>query len=813
MKPVMALQPGDRLGPYEIQALLGVGGMGEVYRGRHTRLGREVAIKILTERLAGDPRSLLRFEREARAVAALSHPNILAIHDFGEDRGIHFAVTELLDGEALRHRLTRERFAWRKAVEIGIAIANGLAAAHAKGIVHRDLKPENVFLTSGGLVKVLDFGLARFDADAEPGADLTSSPTEALVTEAGTILGTFQYMSPEQVSGEPADARSDIFSFGSVLYEMLSGQRAFDGRSMGQIMAAVLRDQPREISRIGVELPVGLDRIVARCLEKDPAERFQTARDLVFALEEVSGASANIPATATASTPTSTRPAPLPRGRSARLWMAVLAVSIVAAVALLFRPDWREGIVRGRGGGPVPSLAILPFENASKDPDDEYLSEGLTESLIDLMSRVSSLKVMARSTVFRLQGTADPLEAGRKLGVAAVLTGAVSRRGSQLSIAAELVEASTGARLWGEKYDRQFADLLRVQDSIAMAVVDALRLPLSDQEKRTVGRSGTENPEAYELYLKARHFFRRDSEEDTLEARRLYLGALEQDPRFVDARMGLVATYGSSAVSGFAPPGEASARAEEEARKVLAIDPGNVSARASLALRRFFYHWDWKGTERELAELSTDPRVLLGEQFRPIGISFWARGRTEDAIALMERALRIDPGNLVLRNTTGNFLAYAGRFDEAKRYYRAALEVEPSDPRPLFGLAEVLKRQGDIRGAIETRRKAYEISGEEDGAQALATARTEKDYQNAERLVAQSRLEKLEALAEERYVSPLDLARLYSQVGDREKAFASLESAFVERTGGLVFLKVERVWDPIRGDPRFASLVRRVGIP
>src|ERR1700682_3434077 len=342
----MPLQTGDRLGAYEIQALLGVGGMGEVYRGRDTRLGREVAIKVLPERLAGDPGSLARFEREAKAVAALSHPNILAIHDFGEDRGIRFAVTELLDGETLRQRLSRERPAWRKAVEIGIAMADGLSAAHAKGIVHRDLKPENVFLTSGGLVKILDFGLARSeaDADAPPAGHLTSVPTEALATEAGTILGTVGYMSPEQISGVPADARSDIFSFGCVLYEMLSGRRAFGGVSPGQTMAAILRDQPPEISRSGIELPVGLDRIVARCLEKNPNERFQTARDLAFALKEMSGASASVSVSAASISP-GTRLPLLPRARRVPWWIVPLAILIVAGIALLLRPGWRPRLL------------------------------------------------------------------------------------------------------------------------------------------------------------------------------------------------------------------------------------------------------------------------------------------------------------------------------------------------------------------------------------------------------------------------------------------------------------------------------------
>jgi len=787
--------------------------MGEVYRGRDTRLDREVAIKILPERLAADPKNLARFEREAKAVAALSHPNILAIHDFGEDRGIRFAVTELLHGETLRERLERERPAWRKAVEIGIAIAEGLAAAHARGIVHRDLKPENVFLTSSGLVKILDFGLARSEAEVRPLDHLTSVPTRTSVTEAGTILGTVGYMSPEQVNGEPADARSDIFSLGCVLYEALSGRRAFGGGSAAQTMAAILRDQPPELSRSGAELPVGLDRIVARCLEKNPNERFQTARDLAFALKEVSGASAAFPPIAAASISSDTRLPPLPRPGPVRWWMVAPAVVIAAAVILVLRPGWREGLFHPAGAGSVQSLAVLPFQNASKDPDAEYLGDGLTESLIDQMSRVSSLKVMARGTVFRFKWTTDPQEAGRKLGVGAVLTGSVFRRGNQLSISAELVEISTGARLWGEKYDRPFEDLLRVQDSIASDISDALRLRLTGEEKRALGRHGTENPEAYELSLKARFFLLRDTEEGDLEARRLYLQAVEKDPRFADAHVGVATTYNRSAVGGYARPAEAWARADEELRKALDLDPGNVLARCALANRRFFFDWDWKRTERDYRELSADSRVLLGEQFRPIGMSFWARGRTEEAVALMEKALRADPGNTVSKIMMGNFLAQAGRLEEAIGFYRAALEAEPSDPRPLFGLAEVLRRRGDVKGAIDARRKAYELSGEEDGAKALAMARTEKDYENAEAAVARFRLGELEALAKERYVSPLDLARLQAQVGEREKAFASLEAAFAERSAGLVFLKVEQAWDPIRDDTRFASLVRRVGIP
>jgi tetratricopeptide (TPR) repeat protein len=394
-----------------------------------------------------------------------------------------------------------------------------------------------------------------------------------------------------------------------------------------------------------------------------------------------------------------------------------------------------------------------------------------------------------------------------------VLTGNVSRRGDRILISTELMETATGARLWGEKYDRPFSDLLRVQDSIASEISDALRLRLSSQQKSTLGGHGTENPEAYELFLKARFSLLRDNEEGDLEARRLYLQAVEKDPKFADAHVGIATTYNRSAVGGYARPAEAWPRAEEETRKALDLDPGNVLARCVLAHRHFFYDWDWTRTEREYRELANDSRLFLGELWRPIALFHWARGRTEEAVALIEKALRVDPGDLVSRIMMGNFLAQAGRLDEAIGDYRAVAQSAPSDPRPLFGLAEVLKRRGDVKGAIDTRRRAYELSGEEDGAKALAAAVTEKDYEDAEAAVARFRLGELETLSKERYVSPLDIARLQAQVGEREKAFANLEGAFTERSAGLVFLKVERAWDLVRDDPRFAALVRRIGIP
>jgi serine/threonine-protein kinase len=803
----MPLQAGDRLGPYQIQALLGVGGMGEVYRGRDTRLGREVALKVISPRLVGDPSLRRRFELEARAASVLNHPSIVTVYDVGESEGVSWIAMEWVEGRTLRQAIAGGPLPLRDVVSIARQVADGLAAAHAKGVVHRDLKPENVMLTGDGRSKILDFGLARqtlgeaLEGPASHVGTLTPPPSDA--TREGTILGTVGYMSPEQAAGRPADFRSDQFSLGLIVYEMLAGRRAFERPTAVETLSAVIREEPVALSSLRPGLPEALLGLIARCLAKRPEERFASTRELAAALEAFGAGQS-----AASEAPTEVRPAPEP---TPRRWLRRPALVLGAVLALALAAAGGIRFLASRNT--IDSLAVLPFENASREPEAEYLGDGLTESLIDQMSRVPSLKVMARATVFRFKGTADPLEAGRTLGVGAVLTGKVSRRGDRLSISAELVDITTGARLWGERYDRPFGDLLSVQDGIASDVARQLRPRLSSDERQTLGRHGTDNAEAYELYLKARFFLLRETEEDDLEARRLYLKALEKDPRFVDAHVGVGMTYARSAVSGWSRPAEAWPRAGEELQKALDLDPGNVLARCVVANRRFFGEWDWPGAERDYRELVSESRVLTSEIFRPIALFHWARGRPDEAVALMEKALLVDPGNLNSMQMRADFLAQDGRLDEATSAYRAILETEPTDPYPRFGLAEVLRRRGDVKGAIEALRKAYELSGEETGAKALASAKTEKDYESAEARVARSRLAGLEALASERYVSSLDLARLSAQAGDREKALGMLEAALAERSPGLVFLKVERAWDPVRDDPRFAAVVRRVGIP
>lgn len=808
----MPLQSGDRLGPYAIQDLLGVGGMGEVYRGRDTRLGRDVALKVISPTRVGDPGLRRRFEREARAASVLNHPSIVTVYDVGDTDGIPWIAMEWVEGRTLRQAMAQGPLHVREALKIAQQIAGGLAAAHAKGIVHRDLKPGNVMLTADGRCKIVDFGLARqTPGEALEGpisqADTMDAPA-AEATREGAILGTVGYMSPEQASGKPVDFRSDQFSFGVIAYEMLTGQRAFERPTPVETLAAVIREEPVPLSSLRPATPEPLRQLIATCLAKRPEDRFASTRDLAAALDSLATGS-----TGAAGIPTETDVAlqleaspRRARGRRALLSGAALGLALAAAWAFRLYTSSTA----------IDTLAVLPFENKSNDPEAEYLGDGLTESLIGLMSRLPSLRVMARATVFRFKGTPDPLEAGRKLGVGAILTGSVSRRGDRLSISAELVEIETGARLWGETYDRPLADLLLVQDSIASDISERLRPHLSADDKRTLAQRGTSNPEAYDLFLKATFALAKDTEEGDLEARRLFREAVEKDPRFVEARAGFALTFARSAVNGYERPADTWPRLDEEMAKALDLDPGNVHARAQVANRHFFFDWDFRRTEREYRALLDDPRLLQLKRFRPIhpiALFLWMQGRTEEAVALMDAGLLDDPGNVETRTMRADFLAQAGQLDAAIAGYRGIVESEPGHPGPRFGLAEVLKRKGDVTGAIEALRKAYELTEEQEGVDALSSARSEQDYENAEVVVARRRLADLEALGQERYVSPLDVARLHARVGDREKAFADLEKAFGERSPGLVFLKIDRVWDRIRDDSRFADLVRRVGIP
>ncbi len=516
---------GRTLGHYELTSLLGAGGMGEVYRARDLRLDRDVAVKILPEHLAQDVEALRRFEREAKAVAALSHPNILSIFDFGTEAGVSYAVMELLKGETLRARLQRGAMDWREMVEIGSAIAEGLAAAHAKNIIHRDLKPENIFLTNSGQVKILDFGIARVKRTISPDAETLTTSIET--TKHGVVMGTLGYMSPEQVKGEAAEAPSDIFSLGCVLYEMLSGQRPFVRATTAEMIAAILEAEPAPLTGTKTKLPAEIGRIVNHCLQKKPDERYQSARDLTF----------NLKAMLTGKTIS----APLPKSLNRRNRLAIRSVA-VALVVLLSITAWL--FWGNKSVGAIDSLAILPLVNASGDANLDYLSEGITDGLINNLSQLRQLRVMARGTVFSYKDKeVDPRKVGKELKVRAVLSGKMTQRGDTLSIQADLVNASDGSQIWGDRYTRKLTDTQAILEEIARQISEKLRLRLSSDEQQRVTKRQTENPEAYHLYWNGRYYSNLFTTEDLRKGIKLMNQAVEADPTYALAHAGLSASY------------------------------------------------------------------------------------------------------------------------------------------------------------------------------------------------------------------------------------------------------------------------------
>ena len=789
----MTLAAGTRLGPYEILSPLGAGGMGEVYRARDTRLGREVAVKVLPERLAGDPKALSRFEREAKAVAALSHPNILAIHDFGQERGIRYAVTELLEGQTLRERLVHERLTWHKAAEIGIAIGDGLSAAHAREIVHRDLKPENIYLTSGGHVKILDFGLAR--ADAVPSEQLTAAPTESVATEAGTVLGTLGYMSPEQVRGEPADSRSDLFSFGCVLYEMLTGSRAFPGESPGQTMAAILRDQPAEFAALGTQVPEGVDRIVRRCLEKSPGERFQSAGDLSFALKESLGSGISTSA-------------PKRTSFSVRTGLLLVGAAIVlAAIVLVFRP-----FGRGAGPGRIESLAVLPLANLSGDPQQEYFSDGMTEELITALAKISALRVTSRTSVMRYKNSSKSLpEIAKELGVDAIIEGSVTRSGSEVKITAQLIEASKDRHMWADTFQRDLKDVLALQSEVARAIAEKINIRLKPEEASRLASSRTVNPEAYEAYLQGRYHWYRRTPADAMKSRDFFQKAVDQDPDYAAGWAGLAAAYHllSSTPYSMMAPRDGYPKVLEACRRAISLDPNNAEAHALRGLVRFFFDRDEKAAESDFRRSQElDPRHAQGRQL--YSFMLLSLGRFEEAIREAKAGWDAEPLSLVQNANVAFAFYFAGRYDESIEWCQKTLAMDPNFLRAHYVLGMAYEQRKMYSEAIAELETARRIS--EDGPHYVASLG--HAYAAAGRTADARRcLEDLNEMAQRRFVGSEQIGLVHVGLGERRDALTLLERGEEERNNWMMNLAIDRRFDPLRSDLRFAGLLKRLNLP
>jgi serine/threonine protein kinase/tetratricopeptide (TPR) repeat protein len=758
----------SRLGPYEIVAPLGAGGMGEVYRARDTRLEREVAVKVLPEPFTKDPDRLARFEREAKAVAALSHPNILAVHDYGTDGAVTYLVMELLEGETLRSRMARGPLPWREAVEVGEAVAQGVAAAHAKGIVHRDLKPENLFLTADGQVKILDFGLARIAA--LPNTQSETRPYVPAETQPGTVLGTVGYMSPEQVRGQPVDVRSDIFSLGCVLYEMVTGIHPFARETAAETQAAILRDEPPHLGASGAIVPVDVERVIRHCLEKSLDVRCQAARDLALALRAVatgSDAGTRSPATRT-----------------------------------------KSGGSRHRKA--IESLAILPLVNVSGDPKLDYLSDGITESIIYMLSRVPKLRVMARSTVFRYKGReVDAQAVGQELNVRAVFTGRMLAQGNRLTIKAELVDVTDGAQLWSEQHGRELSEILAIEEAIAREIADTLRLRLSGDQKKRLRKRPTENAEAYRLYLKGRYHWNKRNEEGIRKAIRLFEQALDQDPNCAQAYAGLADCYALLPNYASEAPKESLPKAEAAAKRALELDETLAEAHASLGMVRYSFNWNWTEAEREYRRATElNPNYATAHHW--YAYLLMLLGRFDEALVTLARAQEIDPLSLIINATSAYILYFARRYDEAVEHSQRALAMEENFSPSQYFLALACEQKGWHDRALAAFHKALLLAGENTGCDAAALAH---GYATAGRTAeAQQILDELIQRSQTRYVPAFYVALVALGLGDTPTALQWLEKGYEERDYYLIYLKVDPRLDPLRGDARFTDLLQRVGL-
>jgi len=758
----MPLIAGTRLGSYEVVGPLGAGGMGEVYRARDTRLGREVAIKVLPAEVASHPDRLARFEREARTVAGLNHPNIVVLHSVEDVGGTRFLTMELVEGQSLDHQGTPGGLPVARVVELGIALADALSAAHEKGIVHRDLKPANVMLTREGRVKVLDFGLAKL-AENSSSADYTQAATMTTpLSGVGQVLGTVPYMAPEQIRGETADARTDIFALGVVLYELASGKRPFAGATSADVTSAILRDMPAHLA------PVDLDRIVTRCLEKNPRERYQSALDVMNDLRALRRA--------------------LDQGTS--------------------------GAQQKTAPEATASIAVLPFVNRSANADDEYFSDGLADELLNALAKIKGLRVTARSSAFHFKGKDTRVsEVGQALDVATVLEGSVRKAGNRVRISVQLVSVANGSPLWSESYDRTLDDIFAVQDDITQSVVKELRATLLGEEadseasgrakadvaKAAKGRAA--DPEAHRLYLQARHLLERLNRQDTVRAIEYLDQALKIDPEFALAWATLGGAYATESGRGWGPKVEGLARARQSIQRALELEPDLAEAYVELGWLQTTYDWNFRDAAVSLAhalELAPGSTTAL----RRAGVLVGNLGRAEEAIGLYRRAAEQDPLSASAHSNLGSIFLELGRLEEAELALRKALELAPQRINSRANLALVLLAQSKNEEAIaEAQREPHEAFR----PWSLAIIHHALGH-DAE---AELALHELLALGPE---AAFQIAEVYGARGEIDTAFEWLERALVERDPGLVEMKISVHLRSLHGDPRWQPLVKKMGL-
>jgi len=796
---------GQALHGYRILRPLGRGGVGVVYLAEDSRLSRLVAVNLLAQCSPADEDRVRRFRKEALAASALNHPNILTIHEVGEWCGRDFIVTEFVDGISLREYMRQGPPPLHAAIDIALQVASALVAAHAVGIVHRDIKPENIMVRPDGLVKVLDFGIAKRIGASAAGRDTG--------TTAGLVLGTAAYMSPEQARGQPLDGRTDIWSLGVVIYEMITGRLPFPGATNSDLIAAILERRPEPLGQWNASVPARLERILNRALSKNREGRYKDAAELV---KEVRNTRDELG--------TSRRRLWLRLRKRQLVSAAVLLVGIACAVpAAHYARTAIHGMRPSRGASAhdgIHSVAVLPFANESATSDSDYLVGGIAGTLIDDLSQIQQLKVASHNAVARYKAGADHVqEAARSLGVRAVLTGRVAQKGQNIAVTVELVDGLDNSHIWGEHYERNLADVVNVPRDIANEITERLRLRLSSEERGRLARFQTHSSEAYQAYLRGRYYWLKrgfpsglpGSAPDFGKSREFFQQAIEADPGYASAYSGLGHYYAMAAGHGFMRPQDGWPKAEAAFQKAKELDPTLPEVRAGLAIIQWMIRRDWAGAEKEFRNLQTNP------SYRPQALYprfLAAEGRFDEAILQARRAVEADPLSIRFSLALGDIYYYAHRYEEAVQQYRQALELDSQDVSVHEALANAYERQGLFREAIAQWSAALRYAGQRSAAADLDRAYHQKGWTTAVASLARARLRQYENLTRRgEFVPAIEFARAYARLPDRERALEWLIKACDEHTLDMLFLNMDPLYDDFRRDPRFQAIVSRTQAP